>query len=128
MLTHHAVLEELHDRVGEEVHVLAVVGSIYEPKGRGPWRVMLGRRRGEDLPLTVWDRAVLEESKLADYVGEPVVVRARVTRWTPPKEGRRSSEPVLQLEIRHARQVQVPAYDPPGEPTPDEDAPADFFL
>ena len=128
VLTHHAVVEDLEARVGEEVSVLAVVGSIYEPKGRGPWRVMLGRRRGDDLPLTVWDRAVLDQSRLADYVGEPVIIRARVNEWTPPSEGRRSPEPVLQLEIRHARQVRVPAYEPPGAPDPDEDAPADFFL
>lgn len=108
-LTHWDALRRMQDMVGEDVTVLATVGSIHPAKRGGPNRVMLSRRMFGDFPLVVFDEEVLDESQLEKYKGEYVRVRGMVSEY----ENKRG-EKTLQITLRNAQQVTTPTYFIPG--------------
>ena len=75
-LTHEHAEQELADKVGTPVDVLATVGQIHAGK---PVRVMLDGRR--DLPVIFFDKDLFEQSKLAAWQGEYVVIHAAPRRY-----------------------------------------------
>ena len=87
---------------GKTVTVLGTIGKIYP--GRAT-RVMLSRRRGEDFPIIVFSKRVLEEARLRDWQGEFVRVTGEVSEYT---SGNRTQ---LEIIVRHADQVERSAID-----------------
>jgi endonuclease YncB( thermonuclease family) len=110
-LTNWDALDRLEARLGEEVELLATVGSIRQGE-RGPKRVMLSRRMFADFPLIFWEDDVFEASGIERYRSEYVRVRGVVTSYTDRRSGREQ----LQIEVRHPNQVRLPSYTPPGDP------------
>ncbi|RMG98096.1 MAG: hypothetical protein D6705_06690 [Deltaproteobacteria bacterium] len=112
VLGRHRALERLSAFEGKDVSVLGTVAKIVETKG-DLVLVFLAHRRGEDLPVVFVDPLAFEDSGIADYVGEYVVVRGPVQHY----HDQRRKKDVFEVVVRAARQVTLPPYTPPG-PTP----------
>jgi len=75
-LTHEHAEQQLEAKVGTVVDVVATVGKIREGK---PVRVMLDGRH--DLPVIFFDKQLFEDSHLAAWQGEYVVIHAAPRRY-----------------------------------------------
>jgi endonuclease YncB( thermonuclease family) len=101
VLTHWDALLRLGERVGEEVHVFGLVGSVDIGDGRRPTRVNLSRRRFDSFPIIFWDNDVFLASGIKEHKGHFVSVRGVVEEYTFPS-GDRS---VLQIVVHRPSQV-----------------------
>ncbi len=110
VLTRWNAMRDLAALEGQTVSILSTVGDVRGGDGRRPTRVMLSRRLFADVPVVFFDPYVFEDSRIAEFRGEYVVVRGRVAAWSPPWGG----ADVLQIQVDTARQVTVPSYTPPG--------------
>ena len=116
-LTHWDALDQLEQRLGDEVEVLGAVAEVRQGE-RGPKRVLLSRRMFSDFPLIFWEDDVFEDCGIGRYRGEFVRVRGVVTSYVDRRTGRSQ----LQIEVRDPIQVRLPEYVPPGKPgSADED-------
>ncbi len=84
----------------QEVSVLGTVSSI-KLGDKGPTRVMLGRKRGDDFPLIFFDKDLFGSLGLADHRSEHVIATGVVTEYKHP----RASRPQLQIEITRPSQI-----------------------
>ena len=75
-LTHEHAEQELEAKVGTPIDVIATVGKIREGK---PVRVMLDGRH--DLPVIFFDKQLFEDSHLAAWQGEYVMIHAAPRRY-----------------------------------------------
>jgi endonuclease YncB( thermonuclease family) len=105
LLSHWDAPNRLEASLGKEVVVLSTVDRVKHFKGLV--RVTLDMQPKRPLPLIFFDREVFNESGVADYQGEPVVVRGRVERYT------KGSYSTLQLVVDDVAQVTTPKL--PGE-------------
>ena len=89
-LSHEDAAEKLEAAVGHPVDVLATVGKIY----RGhPTRVMLEGRR--DLPVIFFDPQLFEQSHIAAWHGEFVVIHGTPSIYENKRSHRRQVEVVV---------------------------------
>ena len=109
ILTQWDSMARLKEREGKPTTIVSTVGDV-RPGDKGPTRVMLSRRMFSDVPAVFFDKYVFEDSKIADWKGEPGAVRGRVNTWTNPHNGREQ----LQLIVNLPSQVFTPSYTPPG--------------
>ena len=108
VLTHWDAVNRLEQMIGEEVTVLATLGSI-KKYDNGPTKVTLARRMFADFPIMFFDDQVLEDAQVEKYKGEYVRVRGMVNVYK-----RRDGSEELQMVIRNPRQIQTPNYYIPG--------------
>jgi hypothetical protein len=109
-LTDWDAMRRLEQMEGEEVVVLATVGEVY--RSDRVTRVMLSRRRGEDLPLVFFDARVLERSGIERHSGEYVRVSGVVAKYRSRRK-RGAPREQLQIVVNVPRQVTVPDYQRP---------------
>lgn len=108
VLTNWDAMTRLEDMHGEFVSLLAVVGSASPRQGRGPARITLSRRRGQDFPVICFDDEIVRQSGLDQAVGEYVVVTGRVSKYTRKQRSRRRApQTQLQIELKSPDQVRV---------------------
>ncbi|MEM9493684.1 MAG: thermonuclease family protein, partial [Myxococcota bacterium] len=100
VLTNWDALKRLERSKDREVTLLAAVGQI-TLGDRGPTRVMLSRRQFADFALVFFDKDVFGSSGIADYAGEFVRVRGRVSTYNNKRRGRTE----LQMVINRPGQI-----------------------
>lgn len=145
VLTHWDAVDRLAAAEGQEVRLLGNVGRIYPARGRAPTRVLLTKQRSSSVPLIFFDDEVFENSRIAEAVGELVVVRGTVSTYRArSKRGKGQAREQLQIVIRLPEQIVVsetaphlfatrepstasPAEAPPAQPPtdPSPEAPVD---
>lgn len=109
VLTQWDSMRRLKEREGQPTTIISTVGDV-RLGDKGPTRVMLSRRMFSDVPAVFFDRFAFEDSKIAEWKGEPVAVRGKVNTWVNPHNGRET----VQLIVNLASQVFTPTYTPPG--------------
>jgi hypothetical protein len=100
VLTNWDAIRRLEDRLGQEVTVLATVGSI-RFGDKGPSRALLSRRLFNDLPAVFFDRDVFSSSGIANYKGEFVAVTGVVNKY----KNKYNKKEVLQILVNLPSQV-----------------------
>lgn len=108
-LSHFDALTELAALEGEEIFLLGNVGDV-RPGNKGPARVMLGRKMGDDFPLIFFDESLIGRTGIDRFRGEFVVIRGVVSTY----ESKRTGRSQLQIEIKFPEQIVLPDYRPPG--------------
>ncbi len=83
-LTNSDAIDRLEKHVGKEVVVLGAISSI-KRGDRGPTRIMLSRKRGNDFTLVVFDKDVFAATGADVHNGEYVRVRGYVSRYNNPQ-------------------------------------------
>lgn len=100
-LSHSDALVRLEEKLGSRAIVLSTVGEIKHFKGLS--RVSLEIRRDEVLPVIFFNRDVLHESGIEDFIGEPVTVRGTVERYE------KGHYRTLQIVVEDPEQVGLPS-------------------
>ena len=93
-------LETLEEKDAREVSVLSTIDRIQRFKTLT--RVMLSMRPDKRFPIIFFDRNVYEESDIARFAGEPVVVKGKVSRH------QKGSYETLQIVVHEPSQVMLP--------------------
>ncbi len=109
VLTNWDALRRLSEHVGKKVVILATVGRI-KLGDRGPTKVMLSRRRGNDFPLIFWDKDVFGSSNIARYKGEYVRVTGIVAKWHNRYRDRDELQIVVRLPTQIKGEVNAPNF------------------
>jgi hypothetical protein len=107
-------MDRIAELEGEEVVVLATVGTIRPREGKRPARAMLSRRMFSDLPLVFFDDEVFTRSGIANAKSEYVRVQGTVTRYvfsSRRSRTRKNEEPRSQLQIQIRTPEQITFVD-----------------
>lgn len=96
VLTHWDALRKLDTRIGEEVTVLATVGSL-KIGDKGPSMALLSRRLLKDLPAVFFDRDVFAGSGVSKYKGEFVAITGVVNKYKNKYNHRETLQIIVNL-------------------------------
>jgi len=114
-ITHWDAMQRLEALVGKEVVVLGIVGDVRYGE-RGPSKVTLAHRLGNDFPLIFFDRDVLGSSGIAAWRGEFVTITGTPSFYEDKRDHRKH----LQIVVDRPGQVrrsQVPGLAVPSART-----------
>jgi endonuclease YncB( thermonuclease family) len=103
ILTHWDSTKQLEKFVDREVTVLGLVGAVYEPRSRGPYRVQLSRKMFNDLSVIIWDKEVFEASGVKSHKGEFIAVTGLVQVYENKNRGRRELQVVVETPSQIVR-------------------------
>lgn len=106
-LTQWNALDQLEQRLGQEVTVLSTVDRIRHYKGLV--RVSLARQRGSGFPVIFFDKDVFLKSGIDRYEREPVTVRGTVERYE------KGDYRTLQIVVQEPTQVSLPSLPWPDD-------------
>lgn len=81
VLTNWDSLRTLEGKLGQEVTILATIGSI-KIGDKGPSIVSLSRRMFSDFPAVFFDKDVFMSSRISEYKGEYVAITGIVNKFT----------------------------------------------
>ncbi len=115
VLTRWDALKQLEDHLGQEVVLLGAVADI-RLGDKGPTRVLLSRRMGQDFSIIFFDKDVFGTSGVAARKGEYIQVRGVVSKY---KNKRRSGREELQIIVSLPGQIAVPGV---AEAAPHEES------
>ena len=106
-LSHWGSLEQLEEKLGQEVSVLSTVDKIQHFKGLV--RVSLAKQRGKGFPVIFFDRDVFGESGIERFKREPVRVRGTVERYE------KGTYRTLQIVVAKPGQIVLPSLPWPDD-------------